>query len=44
MDIDWRKYEARKKQLPKNLTPKEYEAALQKIVEQLEIEVKENDI
>lgn len=43
MDIDWWEYEARKKELPDNLTPKEYEAEIRKIVKQLENEVVKNE-
>lgn len=43
MDIDWWEYEARKKELLDNLTPKEYEAEITKIVEQLENEVIKNE-
>lgn len=43
MGIDWWEYETRKKQLPKNLTPREYEKTIQELVKQLETEEKEND-
>lgn len=42
--VDWHEYEARKKLLPNNLTCEEYEAAIQKILKEIETEeVKNND-
>ena len=37
MDIDWQEYERSKRNLPNNLTPDEYEQAIQEIINKLEI-------
>ena len=36
MDIDWHEYEERKRRLPENLTPEEYEKEIQKIIGEIE--------
>lgn len=43
MDINWHEYERIKRQLPENLTPDEYEQAIQKIVKTLETEEQWNN-
>ncbi len=43
MNIDWQKYEHKKKKLPKNLSSDEYEAAIKRIIKKLESEVNVND-
>jgi hypothetical protein len=35
--IDWRRYEAEKQALPRNLTPAQYEAAVQALAKRLGI-------
>ncbi len=39
MYVDWKEYEKQKKLLSNNLTPAEYEAEIQKILEKLEREM-----
>ena len=44
MEVDYRKYEQLKSQLPQDLTPSEYEKAVQKIMEKLENDTSSKNI